>query len=476
VKSQDGNGSLAPSPIRTAPFAPEPGEAQARFPSLGEDPDLDALGEPMHAWMASVFPLCRSITGAGLRKTLRSLQDLIPLKIHEVPSGTQVFDWTVPLEWDVREAWIRDPQGRKVVDFRDHNLHLVQYSVPVRAVMPLEELQLHLHSLPDRPGWIPYRTSYYKDDWGFCLPHLQRSALAAGDYEVCIDASLKEGSLSYGEFILPGGPDQILIWAHACHPSLANDNLSGVAVSAYLARYLAGLADRGVRLRHTYRFVYAPATIGAIAWLSRNRAEAARIRNGLVLSLLGDLGAFTYKRSRRGNAGIDRAAARSLRDAGADHAIEDFSPYGYDERQFCSPGFDLPVGCLMRTPHGRFPEYHTSGDDLEFVKPARLAESLRAALRVLSVLECDGVFENLNPHCEPQLGRRGLYQAVGNRPDPGAEAMAMLWVLNLCDGDHSLSEIADRSGLSFAAAVRAASTLMSHGLLRERGREEKGRS
>jgi aminopeptidase-like protein len=410
-----------------------------RFPVLSEGLDYADSGRAMHAWMTEVFPICRSITGAGLRETLESLQDLIPLDLHEVPSGESAFDWTVPPEWSIREAWIKDPQGRKVVDFRDNNLHVVSYSVPVRAVMPLSELRAHLHSLPEHPAWIPYRTTYYKEDWGFCLADRTLRDLPEGDYEVCIDSSLKpDGSLTYGECVLPGRTsEQILIWAHACHPSLANDNLSGMAVAAHLARHLARLADQGMRLRYTYRFVFAPATIGAITWLDRNQALTPHIRHGLVLTLVGDAGPFTYKRSRRGDAPIDKAMARCLAErnavapggAGGGHTLVDFSPFGYDERQFCSPGFDLPMGCLMRTPHGRFPEYHTSADNLDFVKPESLGESLRLALDALTMLEGDGVFVNLNPHCEPQLGRRGLYQAVGNQPDAGAGLMVLLLVV-----------------------------------------------
>lgn len=446
---------------------------KGRFPGLTRNLDPAAAGETMHAWMSEVFPLCRSLTGSGLRRTLQSLQAFIPLSIREVPSGLRVFDWTVPKEWEVRQAWIKDPDGRLVVDFRDHNLHLVGYSVPVRAVMPLSELRPRLHSLPEHPDWIPYRTSYYREDWGFCLPDRILRGLPEGDYEVCVDTTLRDGSLSYGEYVLPAtrpadGPDQILIWAHACHPSLANDNLSGLAVAACLASHLTRLAEQGVGLRYTYRFVFAPATIGSIAWLSLNRSLAPRIAHGLVLSLLGDPGPLTYKRSRRGDADIDRAMARCLRETGTAHTLQDFSPFGYDERQFCSPGFDLPVGCLMRTPHGRFPEYHTSADNLDFVKPAALGDSLRAALGALDILESDGIFLNPNPHCEPQLGKRGLYSAVGNRPDPGAEIMGLLWLLNLCDGSRTLSQVSDRSGLSFAAVLRSAATLMSHGLLAER--------
>jgi len=453
---------------RALPAAPDFGHP--RFPELGRGVDFAARGEAMHAWITEVFPLCRSITGEGLRATFRSLNALLPLEIQEVPTGAAVFDWRVPKEWNIREAWIKAPDGRKLADFRNNNLHVVGYSAPVRARMSLADLKPHLHSLPGHPEWIPYRTSYYDESWGFCLPDAELQALPEGEYEVLIDSSLRDGSLTYAEHVVPGdSQDQILIWCHSCHPSLANDNLSGMAAGAFLARYLGEISAAGARLRHTYRFVFAPATIGAIVWLSRNRSDTHLIRHGLVLSLLGDSGPFTYKRSRRGDAGIDLAVARSLGESGAAHSVEDFSPFGYDERQFCSPGFDLPVGCLMRTPHGRFPEYHTSADNPDFVKPASLGESLRRLIAVVGDLECNGTFLNANPFCEPQLGRRGLYKAVGNRPDPGAEAMAMLWVLNLSDGSRSLSDIADRAGIRFPAVVRAAATLLFHGLLTESG-------
>lgn len=420
-------------------------------------------GEAMYDLIAELYPVCRSITGDGLRWTLRRIAEEIPLTIHEVPSGTEVFDWTVPREWNIRDAYVRNSSGERVIDFARSNLHVVNYSVPVRARMSLEELRPHLHSLPDRPEWIPYRTSYYRESWGFCLAHEELEALREDTYEVVIDSSLEPGSLSYGEYVLPGSSDdEVLISCHSCHPSLANDNLSGIAVAVNLAKRLGEMADR----RYTYRFLFIPGTIGSITWLALNREAAARIRHGLVLSCLGDPGPSTYKRSRNGKALIDRAVEHVLRLSGGDYSVEDFVPYGYDERQYCSPGFDLRVGCLMRTPNGRYPQYHTSADDLELVKPEALSDSLSKCEAIVEILEKDRAFINQNPYCEPQLGKRGLYRGMGGSAElPGFE-MAMLWVLNLSDGDHTLLEIADRAGIPFRVVAKAAEALEGADLLR----------
>ena len=451
--------------------APDGGSGKAawvtdRFRDLGEGIDADSAGEAMHAWMAEVFPLCRSITGKGLRLTLRSLSAFAPVDITEVPSGTRAYDWTIPEEWDIREAWIKDPSGRTVVDFRRGNLHVAGYSVPVRARMPLSELKPRLHSLPDRPDWTPYRNSFWQRDWGFCLPHRLLEELPDGEYEVCIDSSLSPGSLSYGEITVPGREeDVVLLSAHACHPSLANDNLSGMAVAAFAARHLLALASRGRPPRYTYRVLFAPVTIGALAWLSRNEALLPRVRHGAVLSLLGDSGPFTWKQSPRGDAAVDRAAALALAWSGAPFQVMPFSPYGYDERQFCSPGFDLPMGCLMRTPFARYPEYHTSADDMAFVRPESLAGSLKALLSILDVLENDGTFRSTSPKGEPQLGRRGLFQARDGRPGP--DLMPVLWTLNRADGRRSLVDTAEAANLSFGSVKRAADALLGCGLLEE---------
>jgi aminopeptidase-like protein len=418
--------------------------------------DEAALGRTLHACVTDLYPLCRSLTGEGLRETLRRVQRRIPLTLHEVPTGTEVFDWTVPKEWNIRDAYVKNGRGERVIDFQRSNLHVVSYSVPVQRRMTLAELRPHLHALPDRPDWIPYRAAFYSETtWGFCLSQRQLDALPEGDYEVCIDSSLAPGALTYGEYLIPGeSTDEVLISVHVCHPSLANDNLSGIAIATQLAEALAPLP-----LRYSYRFLFLPGTIGPIAWLARNESQVSRIRHGLVLVCLGDAGRFTYKQSRRGDTTIDRAAAHVLRHRG-DHEVQAFSPYGYGERQYCSPGFDLPVGRLSRTPHGCFPEYHTSGDDLDFVKPLQLAGSFAACLDIFAVLEGDRAYVNQSPKCEPQLGKRGLYRDIGDNE------MAMLWVLNQSDGRHSLLDIAERSGCAFAAIRRAADRLEAHGLLK----------
>jgi aminopeptidase-like protein len=420
-------------------------------------------GAEMRRWIEDLYPICRSITGNGVRQTLGRLQEQIPLKVHEVPSGTLVFDWTVPLEWNIRDAYIKDSSGRRVVDFHVSNLHVVNYSVPVRRRMTLAELKTHLHTLPDRPDWIPYRTSYYSQTWGFCLAHRDFLAMREEEYEVCIDSTLESGNLTYGELVLPGAStEEIVISCHICHPSLANDNLSGIAVAVALARHLQSRPRR-----HTFRFLFIPGTIGAITWLARNEESAFRIRHGLILAGVGDSLPLNYKRSRRGNTEIDRATEHVLRHADPSSGITDFSPYGYDERQFCSPGFDLAVGRLSRAPHGQFPEYHTSADNLEFVRPHSLEACLRACLDILFVLENNGCYQNQNPKCEPQLGKRGLYRSTGGTADSGQREMAMLWTLNLSDGHHSLLDIAERSQLPFAQIFEAACSLAEHGLLRK---------
>jgi aminopeptidase-like protein len=435
--------------------------------------DVAKAGEQMYDCVTELYPYCRSITGDGLRQTLRDLGRRLPLTLHEVPSGTQVLDWIVPPEWTIRDAWIKDARGRRVVDFQASNLHVVSYSVPVRARMSLAELRPRLHTLPEHPDWIPYRTSYYTEDWGFCLTARTLVALPEGEYDVCIDSTLAPGSLTYGECVLPGERDEeVLLSCHVCHPSLCNDNLAGAAVAAMLGHCLAGLERR-----YTYRVLFVPGTIGSIAWLSRHEADVPRIKHGLVLSGLGDGGHVRYKRSRRGDAVIDRAAAHVLRGAGVPGAVADFSPWGYDERQYCSPGFDLPVGCLTRTPHDAYPEYHTSADDLTLVSAPALADSLDTALAVLEVLEHDGTFVNTSPKGEPQLGPRGLYRAMGGGPQVKADGMTMLWVLNLSDGRASLLDIAERSGAPFESVRRMAALLEGQGLLRPAsGEAARGRS
>jgi len=413
----------------------------------------------MHALIRDLFPICRSITGDGFRASLRRLSEVVPIALNEVPTGIQVFDWTVPKEWNIRDAWIADASGKRWVDFRASNLHVVNYSVPVRTRMSLADLKHRLYTLPGQPDLIPYRTTYYAEDWGFCLSQRVLDQLPDTDYDICIDSALVPGHLTYGECLLPGETaDEILISVHSCHPSLANDNLSGMAVGAFLAKRLSEQPRR-----HTFRFLFIPGTIGSITWLALHETAVRNIQHGLVLSCLGDPGPVTYKRSRRGTAPIDRAAAHVLRDQG-ERALRDFVPYGYDERQYCSPGFDLPVGCLMRTPNGEFPEYHTSADNLDFVRSESLEDSLSKALAIIEILEHDDLYVNLNPKCEPQLGRRGLYDSKGGNVPPQFQ-MAMLWVLNLSDGHYRLADIADRAALPFTTIRHAADALWEAGLL-----------
>jgi aminopeptidase-like protein len=425
--------------------------------------DREAEGAAMYQTVRELYPFCRSITGDGLRQTLRTVQRHIPLEVREVPSGTEVLDWTVPNEWNIRDGYIANSRGERVVDFQRSNLHVVNYSAPVRARMGLAELKSHMHTLPDAPDWVPYRTSYYRETWGFCLSHRQLAALPEDEYEVCIDSTLKPGHLSYGEYYLAGTtPDEVLISCHACHPSLANDNLSGITLAMTLAARL-----RECSLHYSYRFLFIPGTIGSITWLAQNEGRVDRVKHGMVLACVGDRGPFTYKKSRRGTAEIDRAVAHVLRERGEDHRIEEFSPYGYDERQFCSPGFNLPVGCFMRTPHGQYPQYHTSADNLELVSPDALAGSLETCLSVLEVLEGNARYMSQNPKGEPQLGRRGLYRSMGGYAQGGVDELSLLWVLNLSDGDHSILDISIRSGRPFSAIRRAAELLTDHGLLKE---------
>lgn len=428
-----------------------------------EDAERAEFAASMMGFAERAYPIFRSLTGDGVRATLELLREGIPfLEVHEVPSGEPALDWTVPKEWNVREAWIEGPDGKRVVDVADHTLHLLGYSVPFRGTVRRAELDEHLYSLPERPDLIPYRTSYYAERWGFCLADSVRRELADGDYRVLIDTTLEDGHLTYGEAVLPGRSEQeVLISTHCCHPSLANDNLSGLAVVTALASRLARLEPE--TRRYTYRFVFVPGTVGAIVWLARNRDAVARVRHGLVASNLGDAGGFHYKRSRGGTLAVggwpvDQAVERAAESLGFTLEVSDFVPFGYDERQYGSPGFDLPVGSLSRSPWGRYPEYHTSADDLSILDDERLVDSLRLFLATCAELEESPCLLNLQPYGEPQLGRRGLYGSLGGDERGRERELAMLWVLNLADGRRSVEEIARRSGLEadvFDAVVEA---------------------
>jgi aminopeptidase-like protein len=424
--------------------------------------ETDAIGKEIYALAADIFPICRSITGSGVRQTLEVLSRHVPIKRHEIPTGTVVLDWTVPKEWNITDAYIKNSKGERVVDFRKSNLHVVNYSAPVRRNIHIAELRQHIFTLPDQPDLIPYRTSFYREAWGFCMSHHQLSSLekAGGEYEVVIESRLESGSLTWGEYLHQGeSSDEVLISAHICHPSLANDNCSGLALSTMLARELS---RRMTRL--SYRFVFVPATIGSISWLASNEGNLGRVKHGLVISNVGDAGAPTYKQSRRGNALIDRAVAHVLNHFTTSHKVIDFIPYGYDERQYCSPGFNLPVGLFQRSQFGTFAEYHTSADNLDFIRPQYLAESFDLIVKVLDIIEGDRKLINVYPKGEPQLGRRGLY-ATGAGKDSWNENMAVLWILNQSDGQRSLLEIAERANMPFGTIAEAASRLERHGML-----------
>jgi len=422
----------------------------------------------MRTLMERLYPVCRSITGEGVRETLDVLREKLPaLEIVSVPSGTSAYDWTVNDEWNVRAAYVADSTGRRVVDLADHTLHLVSYSVPVRATLTWDELRPHLHTLPDHPDWIPYRTSYYHRDWGFCLTQRRYDELAdgryPGPYEVVVDATLGPGVLNYGELLVPGeSNEEVLVTSHVCHPSLANDNLAGIAVAVALAQRISAQ----LRRRWSYRFLFAPGTIGSIAWLAGNPEAPARVRHGIVLTGLGGPGPLVYKRTRRGDRRIDDVGAGVVEGRGGE--VRAYSPYGYDERQFNAIGFDMPVGRLSRTPHGEYPEYHTSADDLDLVSDSRMFEALEALSEVVDILENDRLYRNLVPHGEPQLGKRGLYPSTGGR-NASATVMAMLWILAYADGETSLWEIARRSEVGFPLLKESAAVLCKAGVLADEG-------
>lgn len=424
---------------------------------------MNSTGGKMYDLAAEMFPICRSITGNGVRQSLDIIKKHIPIDINEVPTGRRVFDWEVPKEWNIKNAYIKNSQGEEIISFKNSNLHVLNYSVPVHRHVSLDELRSHLFFLQDQPDWIPYRTSYYKEDWGFCISYNQFKTLTEDVYEVFIDSTLEPGHLTYGEYYLPGTvEDEVLISAHICHPSLANDNLSGITVAVFLAKQLQKMPRR-----YSYRFLFIPGTIGAITWLAVNEKNAAKIKHGLVLSLLGDAGNFTYKKSRRDSAEIDRIVSAVLMASDSKNRVIDFIPYGYDERQYCSPGFNLAVGCLSRSTYGQYIQYHTSADNLEFIRPEFLEGSLNMTVKIIETLEANQKFLNLNPMCEPQLGKRGLYNLRGGNNDSKEFQMALLWVLNLSDGTHSLLDIHVRSKINFDIVKEAANSLLKAMLVRE---------
>jgi len=418
-------------------------------------------GSEMFNLMTKLYPICRSITGNGVRQTLQEIKNHINLKIYEVPTGKQVFDWTVPKEWNITDAYIKNKNGNRVVDFKKSNLHVVSYSTPIKEKISFVELKKHIHTIPEQPDRIPYLTSYYEENWGFCMAHQDYEKLKDDEYEVVIESTLKKGSLTYGEYFIAGKKtDEILISCYVCHPSLCNDNLSGIVLSTMLAKYLSMIP-----LEYSVRFLFIPETIGAITWLAANEKKLSRIKYGLVVTCVGDPGISTYKKARQENAEINKVVEFVLKNSDSQYAILDFFPSGSDERQFCSPGFDLPVGSLMRTPYAKFSQYHTSGDNLNFVKAEFLLDSYIKYLKSIFVIENNKKYRNQKPKCEPQLGKRGLYRHLGGQRIKDYE-QAMFWLLNFSDGKHDLIDIAEKSHINFEILFKVAKKLECNKLIK----------
>ncbi len=421
-----------------------------------------ALPDDIASTFDRLWPILRSITGAGVRQTHDILSEIVKLERHEIPSGTQVFDWTIPKEWVVRQAYIIDPQGQRILDVAENNLHLLNYAVPFQGVVSKAELETHLYSLPDKPTAIPYVTSYYAPRWGFCLSQQQRDKLPEGDYQIVIDTEMIDGSLTISEAVLKGESEQeVLISTYTCHPSLANNELSGPLVAAFLYQKLAALGKR----RLTYRFVFLPETIGAIAYLHlRGEHLKKNVVAGYVLTCIGDAGDFTYKRSRQHTSLADRAAEHVLKHLNTPSKVINFSPLGSDERQYGSPGFNLPMGSLMRSMYGTYPEYHTSLDNRDFISFTAMAESVEAYFKIMMALENNVIYKNLFPYGEPQLGKRGLYDTIGRNTIPELSS-AVFWLLNFSDGEHDLLAIAQKSGYSMELLHQAAQACLATGLI-----------
>ncbi|MFC1894782.1 DUF4910 domain-containing protein [Candidatus Dependentiae bacterium] len=428
-----------------------------------------SVANSMYNLIKTLFPICRSITGNGVRKTLDIIKSYIPVKINEVASGTQVFDWTIPEEWNIKDAYIKNSSGKKIIDFKKSNLHVLNYSIPIHKKMSLEELKSHLFTLPEYPEWIPYLTSYYKKNWGFCLSHNQYKNLKEDSYEVCIDSELKKGFLTYGELFIKGQIEkEILFTCYLCHPSMCNDSLSGVVLLTFLAQNLLKQ-----NLKYSYRFLFIPETIGAITWLALNENNIKKINCGLVATCVGDKGEFTYKKTKSGSAYIDKVVEKVLIDSEVNYKAVDFFPWGSDERQFSSPGFNLDFGFLMKTQYASYDEYHTSADNLSFNDANSLQHSLEQYLNIVFILEKDEKYINLNSKCEPQLGKRGLYNSIGGNKNLDDLKKAIFWLLSLSNGNTSLLDISMRSKLKFKIIFEAAELLQKHGVICEQNKELK---
>lgn len=420
-------------------------------------------GEEMHALAARLFPLCRSITGDGVRETLKILQEHIPLTLHEVPSGTQVFDWVVPREWNIRDAYVEDETGARIIDFKKNNLHIVGYSTPIDTTISLKELQEHLYSLPEQPEAIPYVTSYYQERWGFCLTHEARERLKEGTYHVVIDSELKDGSLTYGELVIPGRrKEEVFLSTYICHPSMGNNELSGPVVAASVAQWLMQEPRE-----YTYRLVFIPETIGSLTYLSEHSEYLkAHVIAGFNLTCVGDDRAYSFLPSRLGDTRADRVARRVLRVLHPEFIQYSYLERGSDERQYCSPGVDLPVVSIMRSRYGTYPEYHTSLDDLSFITPSGLKGGVDVLVACIEMLEKNRMYKAAQ--CgEPQLGRRGLYPTLSQKGSVQHSAQRLLDILAYADGTRDADDIADKLGASVEEIVPSIETLLKAELLIE---------
>ncbi|NKB75840.1 MAG: DUF4910 domain-containing protein [Gammaproteobacteria bacterium] len=426
-----------------------------------------SIEQRLEHYFDRLWPICRSLTGDGVRQSIDILKEIIPLTVHEVPTGTVVHDWTIPQEWNIKDAWIETPNGDKVACFKENNLHLLGYSTPIDQRMAWHELEPHLHFLPEQPDAVPYRTSYYKPQWGFCLSKHQYDALPKnGTYHVVIDSSLEEGSLTYGDIVLAGEQqEEIFFSSYICHPSLANNELSGPLVQAFLYEYVSQLKTR----RYSYRFLLAPETIGSIAYLSEHGPHLRdTMKAGYILTCVGLPQSIRYKRSRDGDAYNDRVAARVLENNkfGIDYKFVDFFPFGSDERQYCSPGYNLPIGSIVRGMYGEYPEYHTSLDDKSLLSFNALNQVLELYKSIVDTIEADVFYRRTDPFCEPQLGKRGIYPQTGG-DNISQQTHALLWILNLSDANTCLEDIVRRSGLSINLLQQASQTLLHNGLINQ---------
>lgn len=420
----------------------------------------------LETYFDRLWPICRSLTGEGNRQTLKILSELIELQIKEVPSGTTCFDWTVPPEWRVQNAWIKNSKGELIVDFQVNNLHLLGYSEPFYGLLSYEQLLPHLYSLPEQPDLIPYVTSYYKKRWGFCLTHTQLMTLDRNEmYEVLVDTSFNEegGFMTVGEAVIPGQTDkEILFSTYICHPSLANNELSGPLVTAMLYKLLKEKQE----MKYTYRFIFIPETIGAIYYLSvMGEFWRNKLAGGFVITCIGDNGNFTYKKSRRGAELVDRATSLVLEQTEAEYNLVDFFPTGSDERQYCSPGFNLPVGSLMRTMYGKYPEYHTSEDNKSFICFNSMEKSVQKLKDIVDAIEYNHKYINTLPFCEPQLGKRGLYPTLGSQKNTEAAIKGMMWILNMSDGENDLFSISTKSQIPLKDLYPIVDRLLENGIL-----------